>query len=58
MTEPLAIQRNREHLSDVDIAKILAWDKALTSQREIVSLVKCSRTGIQRVLETLDFEMF
>ena len=58
MTEPLGLRRNGEHLSDVDIAKILALDKASTSQREIVSLVKCSRTGIQRVLTTYEFETF
>src|SRR5579859_783730 len=58
MTEPPTIRHSREHLSDVDIAKILALDKASTSQREIASLVKCSRTGVQRVLTTYDFETF
>src|SRR5579859_2433275 len=58
MTEPPTIRRSREHLSDVDIAKILVLDKASTSQREITSLVKCSRTGVQRVLTTYEFETF
>jgi len=58
MTEPPAVRRSREHLSDIDIAKILALDKASTSQREIASLVKCSRTGVQRVLTTYEFETF
>ena len=58
MTEPPAIRHSREHLSDVDIAKILVLDKESTSQREIASLVKCSYAGVQRVLTTYKFEMF
>ena len=56
--EPPAKQRRREHLSDIDIAKILALDKASTSQWEIASLVECSRTGVQGVLTTYTFETF
>jgi len=58
MTEPPTERRSGEHLSDIDIAKILALDKASTSQREIASLVKCSRTGVQGVLGTYTFETF
>src|SRR5579859_4507268 len=58
MMEPPAVWCSREHLSDVDIAKILVLDKASTSQREIASLVKCSRTGVQRVFTTYEFETF
>jgi len=58
MTEPLAVRCNEKHLSNVDITKILALDKASTFQWEIASLVKCSWTGIQRVLATYDFETF
>jgi len=58
ITEPPAERRSREHLSDTDIAKILALDKASTSQREIASFVKCSQTDIQRVLATYTFKTF
>ena len=58
MTEPPTERRSGEHLSNIDIAKILALDKASTSQREIASLVKCSRTGVQGVLGTYTFETF
>jgi transposase len=47
-----------EHLSDIDIAKILAFDKADTSQREIAQLVKCSRSAVQEILRTYLFETF
>ena len=49
---------NGEHLSDIDIAKILAFDKADISQREIARLVKCSRSAVQKVLRTYLFETF
>ena len=56
--EPPAVWYHGKHLSNVDIAKILALDKVLTSQQKIASLIKCSRTGIQYVLITYDFELF
>jgi hypothetical protein len=56
--EPTAIRHSREHLSDVDIAKILALDKASTSHRNIASLVKCSRTAVQNALAAYTFETF
>ena len=58
MTDSLAPRRSGEHLSDVDIAKILALDKVSISQRKIASLVKCSRDAIQRALAIYVFETF
>ena len=43
--DPLLERRSREHLSDIEIAKILALDRVSTSQQEIASLVK---TTLQR----------
>jgi transposase len=47
-----------QHLSDIDIAKILALDKVKTSQRKIASLVKCCKSAIQHTLATYRFENF
>jgi Transposase/DDE superfamily endonuclease len=47
-----------EHLSDIDIAKILALAKASTSERKIASLVKCGKTSVHDTLNTYDFETF
>ena len=58
MTKSPTVRSSREHLSDIDIAKILAFDKVSIPQRQIASLVKCSRTGVQRILTTYRFETF
>jgi len=47
-----------EHLSDIDIAKILALAKASTSERKIASLVKCGKTSVHDTLNTYDFDTF
>ena len=47
-----------EHLSDIDIAKILTLAKAFTSERKIASLIKCSKTSVYDTLNTYDFETF
>ena len=56
MADSPAARRSGEHLSDVDIAKILALDKASTPQRKIAPLIKCSRKAIQNVLAKYNFE--
>jgi len=58
MTDSPAERKSGEHLSDIDIAKILALDKVLIPQRKIASLVKCSRKAIQHALTTYVFETF
>jgi len=39
-----------EHLTNIDIAKILGLDKADQSQREIVKHMKCSQKAVQNML--------
>ena len=58
MTEPPAEQCSGQHLSDINIAKILTLDKASIFQREIMSLVKCSWIHVQGVLATYTFKTF
>ena len=58
MADSPAARRSGEHLSDVDIAKILALDKVSTPQRKIASLIKCSRAAIQNALAKYNFETF
>ena len=47
-----------QHLTDIDIAKILALAKAEIPQREIASLMKCSKNAVQHTLATYLFETF
>ena len=46
------------HLSDIQIAFVLALDKVKTTQRKIASLVKCSRKAIRNALANYTFETF
>jgi hypothetical protein len=47
-----------EHLSDIHIAMILALDKVSIPQRKIATLIKTSKTAVQRALQTYTFETF
>src|SRR5436189_5341388 len=47
-----------KHLSDIEIAEVLALDKVKISQRKIASLLKCSRKAVQDTLGTYCFETF
>jgi hypothetical protein len=47
-----------KHLSDIEIAEILALDKVKIFQRQIASLLKCSRKAVQDALTTYRFETF
>src|SRR5579871_3127185 len=58
MMEPPVMRKVRQHLSDIDIAKILTLDKVLIPQREITSLVKCSQKVVEDALANYLFEMF
>lgn len=58
MTDSPKVRHSGEHLSNIDIAKILAFDKVKTSQRKIASFIKCSRAAVQHVLTTYLFETF
>lgn len=48
-----AVQCSGEHLSDVDVAKILALDTVSTSQGKVASLIKCSCAARDRNLQTV-----
>ena len=56
--DPTVERRSSEHLSDIDIAKILALDKVSTSQRTITSLVNCSRHVVWTATKSYVFETF
>jgi DNA-binding Lrp family transcriptional regulator len=58
MTDSSVMRKVREHLSGIDIVKILALDKVSIPQREIASLVKCSRKAVQNALANYLFETF
>src|SRR5579859_1797431 len=47
-----------KHLSDIEIAQILALGKVNISQRKIASLLKCSRKAVEDALTTYCFETF
>ena len=51
-------RKSGEHLSDIEIAQILALDKVAIPQRQIISLLKHSRKTIQNTLATFLFETF
>ena len=54
--EPKRVKR--QHLTDVDIGKILGLDKAEKSQREIADIMGCSRKAVQQTLANYEFETF
>jgi hypothetical protein len=58
MSSHSADRDSGKHLSDVDIGKILGLAKALLPQRQIATLMKCSKTAIQNILATYLFETF
>jgi DDE superfamily endonuclease/Transposase len=47
-----------QHLSDVDIGKVLGLAKAELPQREIADLMNCSKNAVQHTVETYDFDTF
>ena len=48
----------KQHLFDIDIAKILALDKVSIPQRKIMSFIKCIRKAIRNMLSNYMFEIF
>src|SRR5438046_323972 len=48
MSDSPALHKLGQHLSDIQIAFVLAFDKVKVTQREIASLVKCSRKAASR----------
>src|SRR5579859_4578398 len=58
MKVPSAMRNLGEHLSYIDIAKILALGKVCIPQRKIASLLNCSKHAVQHALMTYLFETF
>src|SRR5579859_5424429 len=58
MDDSSTIRRQGQHLSDVDIGKILGLGKAELPQRQIVSLMKCSQNAVKHALHNYSFETF
>jgi len=58
MTDSHGERQSRKHLTDIDIAKILALAKAVMPQRQIAALIKCSQKAVQHTLATYLFETF
>ena len=53
-----ALRRLGQHLSDIDIGKILGLAKAELPQGEIATLMKCSKYAVFHTVHTYDFETF
>ena len=53
-----ALRHPGQHLSDVDIGKVLGLVKAELPQREIMDLMNCSKKAVQHMIETYDFDTF
>src|SRR2546423_4576689 len=58
MDDSLTIRRLGQHLSDVDIGKILGLRKVELPQRQIASIMKCSQNAVEYALYTYSFKMF
>ena len=58
MNDAMSKCKYREHLSDVQIAFILIFDKVKTSQWEIVKYIKYSHDAVRNVLNNYNFDTF
>ena len=58
MAESAAVHKQGQHLSDVQIAFVLVFDKVKVIQRMIASLVKCSRKAVGNALNNYTFKTF
>ena len=58
MDDSSIVRRLGQHLSDVDIGKILGLGKAELPQRQIATLMKCSQYAVEHALHTYSFETF
>jgi len=58
MTSSQASRPPGKHLTDIDIAKIVALGKVLIPCREIAALMKCGKSAVQHMLTTYQFETF
>ena len=58
MNDSQAIHKFGQHLSDIQVAFVLTFDKVKVTQQKIASLVNCSRNAVRTVLTNYTFETF
>jgi len=58
MTDFPAVRKDRQHLSDIQVAFVVVFDKVKLTQRKIVSFVKCSRKAVRDALANYIFDTF
>ena len=58
MTNSSVKCKDRQHLSDIQIAFMLTFNKVKVTQEKIIEYVKCSYGTIQNVLNNYVFETF
>ena len=58
ITEAPAVRKDGQHLSDIQIAFVLEFHKVKVTQRNIASLIKCSRKAVRNALTNYTFETF
>src|SRR5579859_1960506 len=58
MGDSAAVHKQGQHLSDIQIAFVLTFDKVKVTQWKIAALVKCSRKAIRTALDNYTFETF
>jgi len=58
MNDSQAIHKFGQHLSDIQVAFVLAFDKVKVTQQKIASLVHCSRNAVRTALTNYTFETF
>jgi len=58
MNDPTAKRKDEEHLSNIQIAFVLAFNKVKTSQWEIMKYIKCSRGAVWNILDNYIFDTF
>ena len=58
MNDSQAIHKFGQHLSDIQVAFVLTFDKVKVTQQKIASLVNCSRNAVRTALTNYTFETF
>ena len=58
MGKSAAVHKQGQHLSDIQMAFVLVFDKVKVAQRKIASIVKCSRKAVRNTLNNYTFKTF
>jgi DDE superfamily endonuclease/Transposase len=58
MTDASEKRRSRQHLTDIEIAKILGLDRGGLTQRDIALIIGCSQKAVQNAVTTYVLETF